>query len=149
MLFEQIVLFFLANRLTNQKELNFDFNLSNLPSILNLIEYQSPNPPHFDLVDFETKIPLKTVCHLSPVIFFVFSLLYQMPRELDWFSRVNNLSNDGSRLVLLLFGCPFYFLFYLLKKKQKTFGTTFCKSVYKLIQTHVGNLLLICFSFFI
>lgn len=41
MLFEQIVLFFLANRLTNQKELNFDFNLSNLPSILNLIEYQS------------------------------------------------------------------------------------------------------------
>lgn len=45
MLFEEIVLFFLANRLTNQKELNFDFNLSNLPSILNLIEYQSPPPP--------------------------------------------------------------------------------------------------------
>lgn len=83
MLFEEIVLFFLANRLTNQKELNFDFNLSNLPSILNLIEYQSLPPPHFYLVDFETKIPLKTVCHLSPIVFFVFSLLYQMPRELD------------------------------------------------------------------
>jgi hypothetical protein len=53
------------------------------------------------------------VCHLSPIVFFVFSLLYQMPRELDWFSRVNNLSIDGSRLVLLLFGYPFYFFYFI------------------------------------
>ncbi len=146
MLFEEIVLFFLANRLTNQKELNFDFNLSNLPSILNLIEYQSLPPPHFYLVDFETKIPLKTVCHLSPIVFFVFSLLYQMPRELDWFSRVNNLSIDGSRLVLLLFGYPFYF--FILFVKNKHLKRRFVNLVYKLIQTQFGNLLLIFFFLF-
>jgi hypothetical protein len=148
MLFEEIVLFFLANRLTNQKELNFDFILSNLPSILNLIEYQSlPSPPIFIWLILKQKSRWK-LCAIFLLSYSLCSHFCTKCREnsidfLVWIiCRLTDLDWSYYYSVIL-------FIFFILFVKNKHLERCFVNLVYKLIQTHVGNLLLIFFFLFL